>query len=158
MWPSSSDSAHATPSVTCSIRWRGVIATWRPAFVTEHDCGLMSWLPARDSDGPAPRDAEGVEQTLRCYGDLYDYLVVDAGSTLTASTAAALIVSDLVMLVANPDVPCLRNLQRLTDTIRLDGVAARTHAHRAEPRPSDTGVTAGRRRSKTRSAARSTFA
>jgi Flp pilus assembly CpaE family ATPase len=53
---------------------------------------------------------------------MYDYLVVDAGSTLTESAVAALALSDLVMLVANPDVLCLRNLQRLSDTIRLDGV------------------------------------
>ena len=50
-------------------------------------------------------------------------MTVDAGSTLTASAVAALTMSDLVMLVANPDVPCLRNLQRLMDALRLAGVA-----------------------------------
>jgi pilus assembly protein CpaE len=91
-------------------------------FITEHDCGLHV-LPASEGFArPSARDAEGVEETLRCLSEMYDYLVIDAGSTLTESTVAALALSDLVMLVANPDVPCLRNLQRLTDTIRLDGV------------------------------------
>ena len=66
---------------------------------------------------------EGVDQALRCFSSCYELVVVDAGSTLTASAVAALTVSDVVMLVANPDVPCLRNLQRLTDALRLAGVA-----------------------------------
>ena len=91
-------------------------------FVTEHDCGLHVLAASEGFGRPNARDAEGVEETLRCYSNLYDYIVVDAGSTLTESAVAALAMSDLVMLVANPDLPCLRNLQRLTDTIRLDGV------------------------------------
>jgi len=91
-------------------------------YVTEHDCGLHVLGACEGFGRPGVRDAEGVEETLRCFSDLYDYVVVDAGSTLTESAVAALTMSDLVLLVANPDLPCLRNLQRLTDTIRLDGV------------------------------------
>ena len=43
--------------------------------------------------------------------------------TLTPASAVALQSSDLVVLVANPDVPCLRNLQRLLDAVRLSGVS-----------------------------------
>lgn len=110
-----------------------------PRFVTEHDCGL-DVLAAPDGFGrPNARDAEGVEETLRCFANLYDYVVVDAGSTLTESAVAALALSDVVMLVANPDVPCLRNLQRLTDTIRLDGVGPE-RLRILLNRTSDTGV------------------
>jgi Flp pilus assembly CpaE family ATPase len=49
-------------------------------------------------------------------------VVVDAGSALSPCTAAALYVSDEVHFVANPDLPCLRNLQRLRDLVRLAGV------------------------------------
>ena len=91
-------------------------------FVTEHECGLHVLAAAEGFGRPNARDAEGVEESLRCYSELYEYVVVDAGSTLTESTVAALAMSDYVMLVANPDLPCLRNLQRLTDAIRLDGV------------------------------------
>jgi len=67
---------------------------------------------------------DGVEQALRALANKYDHVVVDAGSTLTSCAVAALGVSDLVMHVANPDVPCLRNVQRLTDALRLAGVGA----------------------------------
>jgi pilus assembly protein CpaE len=92
-------------------------------FTTEHDCGLHV-LAASDGFGrPASRDAESVEHTLRAYSLMYDFVVVDAGSTFNACAAAALTMSDAVMLVANPDVPCLRNLQRYGDALRLAGVA-----------------------------------
>src|SRR6266540_1754048 len=92
-------------------------------FITAHDCGLHV-LAASDSFGrPSSHDAEGVDQTLRCFSALYDFVVIDAGSTLNACAAVALPMADVVMLVANPDVPCLRNLQRYGDALRLAGVA-----------------------------------
>jgi Flp pilus assembly CpaE family ATPase len=93
-------------------------------FVAEHPCGLHVLAAAEAFDRPNTRDAEGVDQTLRCLTTLYDFVVVDAGSALTAPAVSALTVSDLVILVANPDVPCLRNLQRLIDALRLAGVAS----------------------------------
>ena len=37
-------------------------------------------------------------------------------------STTALQVSDAIMLVANPDVPCLRNLQRIIDAVKAVGV------------------------------------
>jgi pilus assembly protein CpaE len=91
-------------------------------FIAEHDCGLHLLAASEAFGRPNSRDAEGIDQTLRCMASLYDFVVVDAGSTLTTSAAAALAISDVVMLVANPDVPCLRNLQRLTDALRMAGI------------------------------------
>ena len=92
------------------------------AFVVEHDCGLHVLAAGDEFGRPAPRDVEGIEQMLRCLNTLYDYVIVDAGSTLTRVPSTALQLSDAVMLVANPDVPCLRNLQRLIDALKLAGV------------------------------------
>lgn len=92
-------------------------------FVTEHTCGVHVLGAAEGFGRPGVRDAEGVEQVLRCFAFLYDHVVIDAGTTLTAGAVSALTMSDLVMLVANPDVPCLRNLQRLSDALKLAGVA-----------------------------------
>jgi pilus assembly protein CpaE len=92
-------------------------------FVAEHPCGLHVLAAAEAFGRPASRDADGVDQTLRCFASLYETVAVDAGSALTASAVAALTVSDLVLLVANPDVPCLRNMPRLVDALRLAGVA-----------------------------------
>lgn len=88
-------------------------------FVAEHDSGIHILAASEGFGRPNGKDAEAVDQTLRCLASMYDFVVVDGGSTLTSSTSAALASSDVVMLVANPDVPCLRNLQRLTDALRL---------------------------------------
>jgi pilus assembly protein CpaE len=91
-------------------------------YIAEHDSGLHV-LGASDGFGrPSSRDAEALERSLDCLASLYDFVVVDAGSTLTSSAVTALAAADLVVLVANPDLPCLRNLQRLTDALRLAGV------------------------------------
>jgi len=92
-------------------------------FVAEHDCGLHVLAASEGFGRPNSRDAEGIDQALRVLSTMYEFIVVDAGSTLTASTVTALTLSDVVVLVANPDVPCLRNLQRLNDALRLAGVA-----------------------------------
>ena len=92
-------------------------------FLCEHASGLFV-LAASDGFGrPASRAAARVEPTLRAASTGVDYVVVDSGSTVNASAAAALAISDIVMLVANPDVACLRNLQRYADALRLAGVA-----------------------------------
>ena len=91
-------------------------------YIAEHNCGLHV-LAASDGFGrPSSRDAEGLEQTLRCLSSMYDFVIIDAGSTLNACAAAALTIADVVMLVTNPDVPCLRNLQRYSDALKLAGV------------------------------------
>jgi pilus assembly protein CpaE len=93
-------------------------------FIAEHDSGLHV-LAASDGFGrPAQRDTEALEQILRCYASLYDFVIIDAGSTLSTPIASALTMSDVVLLVTNPDVPCLRNLQRYADALRLVGVAS----------------------------------
>lgn len=108
-------------------------------FIAEHDCGLHV-LAASDGFGrPSSRDAEAVDQTLRTFSTLYDYVVIDAGSTLNACAAAALTLADVVMLVANSDVPCLRNLQRYGDALKLAGVAPE-HVRIVLNRTSENGV------------------
>jgi pilus assembly protein CpaE len=104
------------------IAWRdpGLVA----GFLSTHACGV-DVLAAGDEWGrPSARDAEGIEATLHCLRSTHAFVVVDAGSTLTQATAVTLQASDVVVLVANPDVPCLRNLQRLIDAVRLAGVPA----------------------------------
>lgn len=93
-------------------------------MISEHDCGLHVIAAGNDFSRPGPRDAEGVEQLVRCLNRLYEFVVIDGGCALTPPVATALQASDAVLLVANPDVPCLRNLQRLIDGVKLAGVPA----------------------------------
>jgi pilus assembly protein CpaE len=91
-------------------------------YVVEHTSGLHVLAASEAFGRPNSRDVEGVERALGSLASLYEFVVVDAGSTLTSSAVAALTAADLVVLVANPDLPCLRNMQRLGDALRLAGV------------------------------------
>lgn len=95
-----------------------------PRYVVEHDCGVHVLAAGNQFGRPDPKDAEPIDRTLRCLATLYDFVIIDAGSTLHACTAPAVHQSDAVMLVANPDVPCLRNLPRLADAVRIAGAGA----------------------------------
>jgi len=91
-------------------------------FVVEHQCGVHVLAAGDEFGRPALRDADAVEQTLRALNTIYDYVVLDCGTSLMPPTSAALQLSDSLLLVANPDVPCLRNLQRLIDAVKAAGV------------------------------------
>lgn len=91
-------------------------------YVVEHECGLHVLAAGDEFGRPGPRDADAVDQTLRALNAVYDFVILDAGTSLTMPTASALQLSDAILLVANPDVPCLRNLQRLIDAVKAAGV------------------------------------
>jgi pilus assembly protein CpaE len=103
------------------LAWRDVGLL--QGLLTPHACGVDVLAAGEEWGRPSTRDAEGVDATLGCLRATHRWVIVDAGSTLTPATAVALQCSDLVVLVANPDVPCLRNLQRLLDAVRLAGVS-----------------------------------
>lgn len=93
-----------------------------PGLLARHDCGVDVLPSAADYGRPAATEAADLEHAIELLQRTYAFVVVDAGSTLTPCAAAALQVSDEVHLVANPDLACLRNLQRLRDVVRLTGV------------------------------------
>lgn len=93
-------------------------------FVVEHACGLHVLAAGDEFGRPALRDADHVEQLVRALNGVYDFVILDAGGTLMPPATTALQLSDAIMLVANPDVPCLRNLQRIIDAVKATGVAA----------------------------------
>ena len=92
-------------------------------YVVEHDCGLHVLAAGDEFGRPALREADAVEQTLRALDTIYDYVILDVGTSLVMPAAAALQLSDHILMVANPDVPCLRNLQRIIDAVKSVGVA-----------------------------------
>ena len=92
-------------------------------FVVEHQCGLQVLAAGDEFGRPALRDADHVEQLLRALNGMYDFVILDAGSSLVPPATTALQLSEAIMLVANPDVPCLRNLQRIIDAVKSTGVS-----------------------------------
>jgi pilus assembly protein CpaE len=91
-------------------------------YVVEHECGLHVLAAGDEFGRPGLRDVDAVEQTLRALNSIYDFVILDVGTSLMMPAASALQLSDTIMLVANPDVPCLRNLQRLVDAVKTAGV------------------------------------
>jgi pilus assembly protein CpaE len=55
---------------------------------------------------------------------LYDYIVVDAGNTVSACATSAFYGADSLFLVTNPDLPSVRNAQRFVERVRQLGAGA----------------------------------
>jgi pilus assembly protein CpaE len=108
-------------------------------LVAKHKSGLDILAGSDHFDRPGAADNTGIEELFRLLTRQYDYVVVDAGSQINSCTVAALYAADQMFLVANPDVPCIRNSQRLLDRVRELGACgerARFLLNRAaEPYP-----------------------
>ena len=64
---------------------------------------------------------DAIEELFRLLARQYEYILVDAGSQINACSIAALYTADQMFLIANPDVPSVRNAQRLLDRVRQLG-------------------------------------
>jgi pilus assembly protein CpaE len=90
-------------------------------LVVKHKSGLDILAGSDSFDRPGPGDTAGLEEIFRLLSKTYDYIVIDGGSQLSSCAVTALYTSDTICLVANPDVPCVRNAQRLLERIRQLG-------------------------------------
>jgi pilus assembly protein CpaE len=90
-------------------------------LVVKHKSGLEILAGSDQFDRPGASDGTALEELLRLLAKQYEYIVVDAGSQINSCTVAALYAADTMFLVANPDVPSIRNAQRLLDRVRQLG-------------------------------------
>jgi pilus assembly protein CpaE len=108
-------------------------------LVVKHKSGLDILAGSDHFDRPGAGDATAIEELMRHLTRQYEYVVVDAGSQINSCTVAALYTADQMFLVANPDVPSVRNAQRLLERVRELGACgerARFLLNRAaEPYP-----------------------
>jgi pilus assembly protein CpaE len=86
-------------------------------LVVKHKSGVDILAGATQFDRPAPSDTSAVEEVLRLLAKQHDYVLVDAGSQINACSVSALYGADIIYLVTNPDVPSVRNAQRLLEKI-----------------------------------------
>lgn len=86
-------------------------------LVVRHKSGLEILAGSDHFDRPGPADTSAVEEVFRLLARQYVHIVVDAGSQLTPCATAVLYAADTIYLVPNPDVPSVRNAQRLLDRI-----------------------------------------
>jgi pilus assembly protein CpaE len=87
-------------------------------LVTKHKSGLEILAGSETFDRPGAADAGAIEELLRLLARQYEYLVVDAGSQIGSCAVSALYSADRIFLVANPDVPSVRNAQRILERVR----------------------------------------
>ena len=92
-------------------------------LVIKHKSGLEILAGSDHFDRPGAADGTAIEELFRLLTRQYEFLVIDAGSQINSCTIAALYASDQMFLVANPDVPSLRNAQRLLERVRELGAA-----------------------------------
>lgn len=92
-------------------------------LVVKHKSGLEILAGSDHFDRPGAADNGAIEELFRLLTRQYEYLVVDAGSQINSCTVAALYGADRMFLVANPDVPSIRNAQRLLERVRELGAS-----------------------------------
>ncbi len=92
-------------------------------LVVKHKSGLEILAGSDHFDRPGAADNGAIEELFRLLTRQYEYLVVDAGSQINSCTVAALYGADRLYLVANPDVPSIRNAQRLLERVRELGAS-----------------------------------
>jgi pilus assembly protein CpaE len=91
-------------------------------LLARHKSGLEILAGSEQFERPGAPDAGAVEELFRVLGKTHDYIVVDAGNQVNSCSIAALYAADSIFVVANPDVPSVRNAQRLVDKVRQLGV------------------------------------
>ena len=86
-------------------------------LVVKHKSGLEILAGSDLFDRPGATDSGALEEVFRLLGRQYEYIIVDAGAQMNACAVASLYSADTIFLVASPDVPSVRNAQRLLDRI-----------------------------------------
>jgi pilus assembly protein CpaE len=93
-------------------------------LVVRHKSGLEILAASEQFDRPNAQDAGAVEELFRVLARSHDFVVVDAGNSINSCSLAALYAADTIFLVTNPDVPSVRNAQRLVERVRQLGASA----------------------------------
>jgi len=93
-------------------------------LVAKHKSGLDILSGSEQFDRPNAQDAGAIEELLRVLARVYEYVVIDAGNVINPFVVSGLYTADTVFLIANPDVPSIRNAQRLVDRVRQLGAGS----------------------------------
>ena len=94
-------------------------------LVVKHKSGLEILAGSDLFDRPGSSDSAALEEIFRILGRQYEYILVDAGSQMNPPAVAGLYTADQICLIASPDVPSVRNAQRLLDRIGQLGTSGK---------------------------------
>jgi Flp pilus assembly CpaE family ATPase len=90
----------------------------------KHKSGLELLAGSATFERPGASDSGAVEEVFRILGRYYQYIVIDVGNEITPCSTAALYASDSICVVTNPDVPSVRNAQRVLEKIAQLGTSS----------------------------------
>ena len=90
-------------------------------LVVKHKSGLEILAGSDQFDRPGASDGGAIEELFRLLARQYEYILVDCGNQINSCTVAALYTGDTIFLVGSPDVPSIRNSQRLLERVRQLG-------------------------------------
>jgi len=90
-------------------------------LTTKHKSGLDILTGSDQWERPSPSDVPALEEVFRLLAGQYEYVIVDAGCHINPITVSAMYTADQICVVANPDVPSVRNAQKIIDRLRQLG-------------------------------------
>lgn len=94
-------------------------------LIAKHKSGLEILAGSERIDRPNAQDVGALNELLQLLGQNYDFIVIDGGNLTNPVSEAAIFSADSLYLVANPDIPSVRNTQRLVDQLARMGVGAK---------------------------------
>jgi pilus assembly protein CpaE len=86
-------------------------------LVVKHKSGLDIMAGSDHFERPGAQDVAGLEEVLRLFARQYEHIVIDAGSHIGPCAVTSFYTAESICFVANPDVPSVRNAQRLLERI-----------------------------------------
>ena len=89
-------------------------------YIATHSSGLEVLASPDVCGGMQTQDPESIAQTLDFLRGEYDYVVVDGPSTLDETNLAVIDASNLLYLVATPEIAAIRDLSRYADSFSQD--------------------------------------
>jgi pilus assembly protein CpaE len=95
-------------------------ATYLMSVLSKHSSGVYV-LPSPTVLVDDPTVPQVLETLLKLMQTMFDYIIVDSGQALDATSRAVLRLSDRVLLVTILSLPCLVNVKRFQDVFRRLG-------------------------------------
>jgi len=90
-------------------------------LVATHSSGLDILAGSDTVDRPNRQDTAALEELVQWLGRSYEFVVIDAGHLTHPCAEVAVNTADSIFLVANPDIPSIRNTQRVADRMEQLG-------------------------------------
>ena len=90
-------------------------------LASKHTSGLDILAGSDTVDRPNREDAGVLEELVQWLGRNYEFVVIDAGNMTNPCAEVAVNAADSIFLVANPDIPSIRNAQRVADRMEQMG-------------------------------------